>query len=85
MVVSELFNLGEYLASLPNTRIYEYVLGTRNVLNLIRIPSFERHFHTQTCCYAARKGYRAKKEKAKVKKEVVKKAFVPHNVLKANL
>lgn len=36
----------------------------------------------QTRNYAARKGYRQKREKAKVKKEVVKKEFVPHSVLK---
>lgn len=35
--------------------------------------------------YAARKGYREKREKAKVKKEVKKKEFIPRNVLKREL
>lgn len=35
--------------------------------------------------YAARKGYREKKAKTKVKKEVKKKEFVPHNILKKEL
>lgn len=39
----------------------------------------------QTRNYAARKGYREKREKARVKKEVVKKEFVPHNVAKKEL
>lgn len=39
----------------------------------------------QTRNYAARKGYREKKAKAKVKKEVKKKEFVPQNILKKEL
>lgn len=35
--------------------------------------------------YAARKGYREKREKAKVKKEVEKKVFIPHNIRKREL
>lgn len=40
---------------------------------------------TQVRNYAARKGYREKREKAKVKKEVVKKEFVPRSILKKEL